>query len=65
MPPNKYAAPVKLKDLKLMDLKALLPYIPPEHKSFLEDIISEQEGMKHLLENPDDQYPDNDFLDYC
>ena len=48
-----------------MDLKALLPYIPPEHKSFLNNIITEQEGMRHLLDNPVDHYPDNDFLDYC
>ena len=38
MPPNKYAAPVKLKDIKLSNLKTLLPYIPPEHKYFLNNI---------------------------
>ena len=58
----KYPTPIKLDEMKLNDIKALLPYIPDHHKPFMEQVISEQEALSNMPYVND--YED-DFLDYC
>ena len=62
-PPIKYETPVKLTEMKLEDIKSLLPLIPPEHRSFMDDLIAEQEGLTDMV-YVDDHDPDDDFIDY-
>ena len=62
-PPIKYETPVKLTEMKLEDIKTLLPLIPPEHRSFMDDLIAEQEGLTDMV-YVDDHDPDDDFIDY-
>ena len=62
--PHKYQTPIKLDVMKLQDIKALLPYIPPHHTEFMERLITEQEGLSDVP-YVDDHDPEDDFLDYC
>ena len=58
--PIKYPRPIKLNIMNLEDLQALLLYIPPHHKAFLQDLISEQQGQGNLYDQ-DDHYSDDDM----
>ena len=60
--PPKYPRPIKLDDMKLSDLRTLLPYIPVHHKPFMEQVISEQEALIDVPYVNDHQ---DDFVDYC
>ena len=62
-PSPKYQTPVKLNEKKLQDVKALLTYIPTHHKPFMEDLITEQGGLKDVGYVNEDH--DDDILDYC
>ena len=62
--PQKYTSPIKLNVKKLEDLQAMLLYIPPHHKAFTEDLITEQQNLSDLYDK-DDHDPNDDLLDYC
>ena len=62
--PIKYPTPIKLHLKKLADLKVLLDFIPPNHKAFIEDIISEQQSLGDVLLSNSNNDPYEDFVDY-
>ena len=62
--PIKYPTPIKLHLKKLADLKVLLDFIPPNHKAFIEDIISEQQSLGDVLLSNTNNDPYEHFVDY-